>query len=87
MNELPEPIKSILRDYCHIEWFEIDELADEVRNGSKKFDVKELKSQFESMISTTADITQLVNFLTFNEFESMDEVRVWLDDIYKLVFP
>lgn len=87
MNELPEPIKSILRDYCHVEWFEIDELADDIRNGSKKFDVGELKSQFESLISTSIDITQLVNSLTSNEFDSMDEVQAWLGDIYREVFP
>ncbi|HWW07793.1 hypothetical protein [Collimonas sp.] len=86
MNELPEPIKSILRDYCHVEWFEVDELADDVRNGHPKFNVAELKDQFEWLISTTDDICQVVNDLTLNEFESMDEVHTWLDKIYQEVF-
>lgn len=87
MNDLPEPIKSILRDYCHVEWFEINELADDVRSGNREFDVVALKEQFESMISEENDITQLVNSLTFNEFVSMDEVRSWLREIYSVVFP
>jgi hypothetical protein len=32
------------------------------------------------------DVTQLVNSLSLNEFESMDEVRPWLTDIYRKVF-
>lgn len=87
MNDLPEPIKSILRDYCHVEWFEINELADDVRNGNRIFDVVKLKEQFESMMSTTDDVTQLVNSLTLNEFISMDEVHAWLNEIYSVAFP
>ncbi|WP_426336028.1 hypothetical protein ACN9MY_20055 [Pseudoduganella sp. R-31] len=86
MNELPEPIRSVLRDYCHVEWFEVDELADDVKDGSKKFDIVELKKQFESLLSSQDDVTRLVNSLTFNEFESLEEVHAWLNDIYRVVF-
>jgi len=86
MNELPEPINSVLRDYCHVEWYEVDELADDVKKVNKKFDVAELKKQFELMIATTEDITQQVNTLTFNEFATMEEVHAWLGEIYGVVF-
>jgi hypothetical protein len=86
MNDLPEPFQSVLRDYCHVEWFEVDELAQDVRSGNAEFDVVELKKQFESMMDATVDVTQLVNSLSLNEFESMDEVRPWLTDIYRKVF-
>ena len=86
MNELPEPMRSILGDYCHVEWYEIDELADDVKNESGKFDIAELKKQFRSMIATDANIVQQVNSLTSNDFESMAEVKVWLNNIYRAVF-
>jgi hypothetical protein len=56
----------------------VSELAVDVKDGSKKFDIVELKKQFESLISSQDDVTRLVNSLTFNEFESLEEVHAWL---------
>lgn len=38
MQELPEPIQSVLRSYCHVEWYEVSELADDLRTGRHKLD-------------------------------------------------
>lgn len=86
MSELPEPIKSVLQDYCHIEWYEVDELADDVRTERQKFDVKKLKEQFESLISSSDGYVTQINQLTLNEFESEEDVKKWLKEIYSIVF-
>jgi hypothetical protein len=87
MAELPEPIKSVLRDYCHVEWYEVDELAGDVQTGSQKFDALKLKEQLESLIASSEDCSLQINQLTSNEFESEDDVRKWLREIYEIIFP
>ena len=86
MSELPEPIKSVLRDYCNVEWYEVDELANDVQAERQKFDVKKLKEQFESLMSSSEDYSLQINQLTSNEFETKEEVNLWLREIYKIVF-
>jgi hypothetical protein len=86
MRELPEPIKSVLQDYCHVEWYEVDELAGDVQTGCQKFDVKKLKDQFEFLVGSGEDYSRQINQLTSNEFESREEVKVWLSGIYQIVF-
>jgi hypothetical protein len=86
MAELPEPIKSVLRDYCHVEWFELDELAEDVQTGRQKFDVEELKEQFQSLLSSHEDYVTEINQLTLNEFESEGELNEWLVGIYNAIF-
>ena len=86
MNELPQLIKEILRNYCHVEWWEVDELVCDVGSGCQKFDVSALKSQFEMLIKSDACIYETINKLTANEFETDEEAKVWLDAIYRKVF-
>lgn len=86
MTEVPEPIKSVLRDYCHVEWFEVDELADDVQTGRHKYNVDKLREQFEALISSEEDYSDQINSLTSNEFESREEAKAWLNHIYETVF-
>lgn len=84
-REIPEPLKSVLSDYCHVEWYEVDELADDVKSGVRSFDVELLKNQFEDAMNG-GDICQSVNKLTANEFDSNLEAQLWLRSIYEKVF-
>lgn len=86
MNELPQPIREVLRNYCHVEWWEVDELVDDVNNGRQKFDVTALKFQFDELIKSDEGIYKAINKLTANEFETDEEVKVWLTAIYCRVF-
>ncbi len=31
-NEIPEPLRTVMRDYLHVEWYEIHELAADVKS-------------------------------------------------------
>jgi hypothetical protein len=86
MTILEEPIGRVLKDFCHVEWYEVNELAALVDSGAAKFDVNELRRQFELALTRPNGIAIPINKLTANEFESDDEARVWLEDIYRRVF-
>jgi hypothetical protein len=81
-----EPIGRVLKDFCHVEWYEVDELAALVSVGAAKFDVNALRQQFESLLSRPDGIATPINKLTANEFESDEEARAWLEDVYRKVF-
>lgn len=86
MRELPQPIRDILRDYCHVEWYEVSELAEDIKNQNQKFSAAALKHQFEQLINSSNDISPTINKITGNEFETDDEARIWLEDIYRIIF-
>ena len=86
MAELPEPLRSVLRDYCHVEWFDVDELAADVRTGRQAFDVDALRTQLRSLVDAGADAGEITR-LTAHEFTSSGEATAWLGEIYATVFP
>ena len=86
MTTLQEPIARILKDFCHVEWYEVDELAALVSGGTAKFDVNALRQQFETLMLRPNGIAVPINKLTANEFESDGEARAWLEDVYRKVF-
>ena len=86
MIAFEEPIGRVLKDFCHVEWYEVNELAALVDSGAAKFDVNALRQQFESLLSQPNGIAIQINKLTANEFDSDEEARVWLEDIYRKVF-
>lgn len=86
MVNIPEPMQSVLRDYCHVEWYEVDELAADVKNQRRTFDVEVLRAQLLAAISAKEIPFVEINNLTSNEFGSAEEGRIWLGDIYRRVF-
>ena len=56
MTDLPEPLRVVLRDFCHVEWYEIDELAQLVESGGAKFDVAALEKQIEALEKQIAEL-------------------------------
>jgi len=79
-------LQTILRGYLHVEWYELDELIEDVRTRRQKFDVDQLKAQFEHLLSEEDIDLDAINRLTSNEFESQGEVRSWLAAIYRGVW-
>lgn len=86
MAILLEPLRTILRDFCHVEWYEIEELAELVRSGDAKFDVAALEEQFRNLLLSVDPPLDEINSLTANEFESIDELKVWMLSIIRRIF-
>lgn len=87
MTNIPEPMQTVLRDYCHVEWYEVDELAADLKNKHQTFDVEPLQAQLQEIISAKEIPFVEINSLTSNEFCSAEEARIWLQEIYRRVFP
>ena len=81
-----EPIRRILRSFCHVEWYEVDELAVLIKSGRAKFNVDLLKSQFLHLIENSDGMASEINKITSNEFESDEEARAWVVEIYRALF-
>ena len=86
MQELLEPIQSVLRNYCHVEWYEVSELADDLKAGRHKLDSNLMRSQFVDLINLEAGQAKLVNNITANEFDSDIQAREWLAEIFREIF-
>ena len=90
MNEkiVSQPLALILRDFCHVEWFEIEDLKNAINGGAPgfKIDTGLLKNQFDQLLSEDEVPFEEINSLTLNEFESTSEAKDWLLKIYKKVF-
>lgn len=86
MSKIPDPLKAVLRNFCHVEWFEVDELAQIIADGQAEFDVDAFRRQLDELLVETDTHLSEINLLTANEFESSGEARAWLGAIRDSVF-
>ena len=87
MNLLELLSGRVLRDYCHVEWWEVGELARDVASKHAQFDVEALRTELEYFCANPSGIASPINHLTANDFESDAEARAWLVDVCERVFP
>jgi hypothetical protein len=86
MNKIESPLREILRGYCHVEWFEIEDLREKITHRRIAIDSSLLSSQLLTLKSQESLPIEEINSITSNEFESNSEARAWLDFIYEKVF-
>ncbi|GLQ87858.1 hypothetical protein [Dyella flagellata] len=82
MKLVPSLMTRILRDFCHVEWYEVKELRVLIASGDAKFDVELFKKELaECIMSYPAIPVVEINRLSGNEFRTQDEARRWLTEI------
>lgn len=86
MENIQEPLKTILRDFCHVEWCEIDELARIIKNGITVFNASLLQKQMHELLQSSAIPLDELNRITANEFDSTEEAKKWLSEIFAHIF-
>ena len=88
LENIPEPLRVVIRDFLHVEWFEVEDLRRAVQGflPGFKVDVRLLQQQFDEFLVGAELPFKEINALTSNEFESSSEARSWLSDIYGRVF-
>lgn len=86
MQNIPEPLRVVLKDFCHVEWYEVDELAEAIKLGGVKFDVTAFEEQLNQLLLSDSVPIEDVNALTGNEFGSQGEVKQWLSEIKEQAF-
>ncbi len=87
MEAIPSSLAGIIRDFFHVEWFELKELRALVSNGAARFDVELFRRELSECIMSYPAIPVVeINGLSGNEFETQEEVRRWLAEIRQGVF-
>lgn len=82
-NQVPEPMRTVLRDYLHVEWYELDELALDLRRMEWN---DRFKAQLREAIVNDTLQTNLVEALTGQEFRNQSELKQWLIEIWTRIY-
>jgi hypothetical protein len=85
-NEIPEPLRTVLRDYLHVEWYEIDELAIDVKSSEWVRKVGPFKSQLRDAILVRTPSVEAVHAITSQEFENQDQLVNWLREVWASLY-
>lgn len=87
MTQLSEPLAEITQSYCHVEWFELTELAEEILHRRRPFDIDALRKQMAQIIEADQIPYRAINDITGNKFNTEEETRQWLRGVFELAFP
>ncbi|RXE86805.1 hypothetical protein [Pseudoalteromonas sp. A757] len=83
MSEIAEPLRSILRDYCHVEAYDPDILRVDIGRGeSYPYDGDLVKSQLREAIDLNLISLTEYEELTDEDFDSVEDLHKWLEEIY-----
>jgi hypothetical protein len=88
MSKIPEPLRAILFDYCHIEWGdEVNELPLDVIRDDWAYDAALFKSQLSESISKPVFSPDEFEAATGEAFDSEEELQARLRAIWDIAFP
>ncbi|MEW8026979.1 MAG: hypothetical protein AB2806_04485 [Candidatus Thiodiazotropha sp.] len=88
MTSIPEPLRSVLNDYCHVEWAEeLAELPHDIGKVGWAYDASLFKSQLKEAIFNLEFSLQDYEDATGEDFDSEDDLVIRLKEIWKAAFP
>lgn len=88
MSNIPEPLKSIFNDYCHVEWAEeINELTNDVKKSDWAYDPHLFKQQLREAIINLSFTVNEYESVTGHDFDTEHDLVEWLKEIWSTVFP
>jgi hypothetical protein len=85
-DEIPEPLRTVLRDYLHVEWYELQELAADVQKPNWNQRVGPFKFQLREAILERTPSVQAIHALTRQEFESKAQLVEWLKKVWASLY-
>jgi len=86
MQDVPNPLGQVLRDYLHVEWYELNDLIAEVQSPHWGVGVDSFKQQLQSAITQGNLSVESVRRLTGQEFHSQRELTAWLMELWSALF-
>ena len=87
MSKIPEPLRAILFDYCHIEWGEeVNELPLDVIRDDWAYDASMFKSQLRESIHKPTFSLGEFEAATGEVFDSEEALRARLREIWDITF-
>lgn len=85
-GELPDLLRRVLKSFCHVEWYEVDELAELIKSGKAEFDVPLLKQQLDRVVDSGDLPLGEVARITGEEFDSLEDGIAWLKEVRDKLF-
>ncbi len=88
MTKVPEPLKSILNDYCHVEWAEeMKELPHDIQREDWAYDASAFKSQLREAINHLGFSLEEYENVTGEDFDTEEDLVERLKGIWNISFP
>lgn len=88
MSKIPEPLKNILNDYCHVKWAEeMNELPNEIQKEDWPYDALVFKSQLREAIYHLGFSLEEYENVTGEDFDTEEELAERLKEIWSISFP
>lgn len=83
MSQIKEPLRTILRKYCHVECYDPQLIREAIRTGKGfPYDVELFKVQLREAINNKLISPKEYEELTDEDFYSQEELQVWLEEFW-----
>ncbi|ROQ27378.1 hypothetical protein [Gallaecimonas pentaromativorans] len=84
---IKEPLKTILRKYCHVECYDPQLIREAIKTGRGfPYDVELFKSQLREAIDKELISPEEYEKLTEEDFDSQEELQIWLEEFWSELF-
>ncbi|TBW46403.1 hypothetical protein EZI54_23240 [Marinobacter halodurans] len=83
MSQIKEPLRTILRKYCHIECYDPQILREAISTGHGfPYDIDLFKAQLREAIDMKLISPDEYEALTEEDFDSQDDLQAWLEELW-----
>ena len=83
MSQIQEPLKTVLKKYCHVETYDPQLLRNAVSTGQGfPYDADLFKAQLRDAIDTRSITPQEYEALTEEDFDTQEDLQAWLEELW-----
>ena len=83
MNNVKEPLKTVLRKYCHIECYDARLLKEAVSTGRGfPYDIQLFRTQLREAIDMKSISIYEYEQLTEEDFDTQEDLQKWLGELW-----
>lgn len=80
---MKEPLKTVLRKYCHVECYDPELIRDAIISGKGfPYNLEEIKSQLREAIDNRLISLEEYEELTEEYFDSQEYLQAWLEEFW-----
>lgn len=80
---MKEPLKTVLRKYCHVECYDPELIRDAIISGKGfPYNLEEIKSQLREAIDNRLISLEEYEELTEEDFDSQEYLQAWLEEFW-----
>ncbi|PCM44851.1 hypothetical protein [Marinobacter sp. ANT_B65] len=81
MSDIKEPLRTVLRKYCHVECYDPQLIKEAIKNGEGfPYNVDLLKNQLREAIDKKLISPNEYEDLTEEDFDSQEDLQAWLEE-------